>query len=158
MADFTATYLQCQLLLIKVWLQLAFLGSSSQCPQSVAVMGLLKWKLICVESSDSADFWYPCFPSVANNLCGNFAANTPSHSSAVARTTSVGSRAFCQQRAYFLTEITVGTATLQPFTLREFAFLCKRPLECFLLNCYWKLSFSRLFCSQLFWHQCQRNS
>lgn len=43
MADFTATYLQCQLLLIKVWLQLAFLGCSSKCPQFTAVVNFMNF-------------------------------------------------------------------------------------------------------------------
>lgn len=62
MADFTATYLQCQLLLIKVWLHLWFFvlffkNAPSPSQWHAFLFWCSCWKVICDERTGSVDFW-----------------------------------------------------------------------------------------------------
>lgn len=141
MADFTATYLQCQLLLIKVWLHLGFLGCSSEVPRPSQWCTFMFWCLCwkrCMTKAQAP--WISDIPTSLSAV--TLPMSTPVQVSAVVPRAYVGSRAFCQRRVFSDRNHNGGNYSVA-FYVRRVAFLCQWPLECFLLNCCYKWRYYR---------------
>lgn len=131
MADFTATYLQCQLLLTKVWLQLWFWDCSSRMSLSITVVHPQCFENWCVMKV------WALWISVANNLCNGFAM------AYVGLCIFLPVQSLFSERNHNGGNCSVASCVVTP--------LCWWPLEWFLLNCCCSWS-SYSVLSQLFGH------